>query len=293
MAQVRGGMEIVVQSFRRGIGKSVGTRTHTFGKNMQPFETVICASPKDFSKVRYVIQTIEKNVPTSGIRVITPSPLDMPDISSGVTIPVHIYADSDVIDFDRSLFSVRPNWVMQMFLKIFQNVTETDWFFVVDADLFFNKPVSPFDNGKPLFLLSLDQTKKNTEPYFRFSREMMGVDRVYHRTFVAETVLYHKQLVRKMISDAGLPSAMSFMKKSAEIIRKGCYPAESELYASYVWSRHPGVYGVKPLSVWHGGIYDRAYEEVEIIDRMAEASRHPWDVYTMHTWETKPWSSTE
>lgn len=250
-----------------------------------PVEVVMAVSWKDYSKVPYVLRSIERNIDVVGVRIITPQPDKLPSVGD-TRLPVSVYADDEIISFDRSRFLVRPHWVMQQFLKVFQDVTETDWFFAVDADVFFNRPVPLFEDGHPLFLLGLNQPTTATDPYIEFSSAMLGVGRVYGHTFVGETTLYSKTLVKQMLIDCGYGNVYDFLDRAADVIGPGCYPADAEMYGSFVWKNYPGIYRTKKINSYMGGMYDRCYTEKDILERMADVPPGT-DVYTMHTWEWK------
>lgn len=246
-----------------------------------PFETVIPVAEKDLSKIQYVVDRLVANIDTTGIRIITPRP-DRLDVRCS-SVPVSIHSDDDVIKFDRSRFSVRPNWVMQQFLKVFQDVTETDWFLVIDSDLFFNRRINLFDDGHPVFLLGLAQPEISTDPYFEFSNTMMGIGRVYHHTFLSECTFYNKRLVRQMLNDTGYKNPLEFIERAADVIELACFPADAEMYGSYVWKFHPGLYRTRHLVSWMGGLYNTSWTDEQIQQRLAGAGN--CDVLTMHSWE--------
>jgi hypothetical protein len=197
---------------------------------------------------------------------------------------VSIYNEHEVLDINpKALFRYRPNWIYQQFLKLFQDVTSTDWFLVIDADLLFNHNVSLFEDNKPVFLLGLDQC---IDQYFEFNQKMIGIGKTYSHSFLSECTLYDKMQIRNMLLDNGYKSSMDFIKKASEIIDDSCFPAESELYGSYIHATQPGLYVYKRLKAALGGKYgSKPWTDAEIVARINEIAPQEADIFTIHTWE--------
>lgn len=249
-----------------------------------PFETVIPCAPIDLNKLPYVVDALTRFTDTDGVHIITPDPFNVPPVRVARDVPVTIHADKDVLDFDRTRFKYRPNWIYQQFLKLFQNVTETDFFLVIDADLIFASRVPVFAKKRPLFLLGNDQLH---EPYFCFSQIMFGFGKTYYYSFLSECTLYNKHLVSDMLAYGGYLGKYEFLERAVETIDGGCYPAESELYGSFMHLAYPGLYAFHHLRTALGGKYgNKPYTEKEIEDRIREVnSLGGADILTIHSWE--------
>ncbi len=249
-----------------------------------PFETVIPCAPIDLNKLPYVVNALARCTDTCGVRIITPDPANIPLSALLGALPVTVYADEEVLDFDRTRFQYRPNWIFQQFLKLFQNVTSTEWYLVIDADLIFVRHLDFFDKVQPVMTLGNDQFH---EPYFCFNQRMFGFGKTYPYSFLSECTLYNKHIVSNMLEYGGYNDKQDFLEKSAKAIDGGCYPADSELYGSYVYMIDPGIYTFRRISSALGGKYgNRPYTEKEIEDRIAEVTRLGGaDVLTVHSWE--------
>lgn len=247
-----------------------------------PFETVIPCAPVDTNKLPYVIDALTSFTDTISVNVITPDPM-LVDTTRDYRVPVRVYADENVIKFDRSRFKYRPNWIFQQFIKLFQNVTLTDWYLVIDADLLFNRPIPFFHDDKPVFMLGLDQRH---DPYFEFNKRMLGIGKTYPYSFLSECTLYSKYIVADLLRFSGCSSVDEFLSKSADIIDGGTYPADSEFYGSYVVHAQPDVYLYQKLRAVLGGKYGgEAWTKEEIEQRMREIGPQEADIYTIHSWE--------
>lgn len=239
-----------------------------------PADLVIPAAPKDYNKVKFVIRQARKYIELDTIHVIAPTEFEV----EGATL----HLDADVLPYDREEMPFRPGWIFQQFVKVFQDVTPNNWYLVMDADIFANRKIPLWNkDGKPILNLGRDQFHG---PYFSFNEEMLGFGKVYDWSFLSECTLYSKELVREMLKHCGL-TLDQFWQKSVEIIGRGCRMADSELYGSYVYKMHQGVYEIRKLKVSLGGRYgSRAWKDSEIERELkkADANVH---LVSLHSWE--------
>ena len=246
-------------------------------------ELVIPCAPKDECKLAEAIASVDRNMTgINAAHVITPNGVN---VEPRYSFPVHIHHDRDVVDFDFTRFRYRPTWVYQQFLKLFQDVTASDWFLVMDADRFLNMPRALFEDDKPLlFLSSRDQLY---DFYFEYSRKMIGVGKVYPRSFLSECTLYSKALIQEMLDSAGL-TKQEWLEKSAEIIEATCCIGDAELYGSFVWSRYPDLYQPIILRDEIRGKYPEMHGEWSLTlikEYVAEMRlRADVDIFSAHSW---------
>lgn len=249
----------------------------------RPFETVIPCAPIDLNKLPFVVESVLTHTDTIGVHIITPDPAKVPSLGWTAT-HVFLHADQEVLNINpKALFKYRPNWVYQQFLKLFQDVTRTDWFLVIDADLLFNHYVPLFVNGRPQLLFGLNQ---DIGSYFAFNEKMIGIGKVHHHSFLSECTLYDKMQIRNMLQDNGYRSCMHFIEKAASIIDAECFPAESELYGSYICATQPDLYDFRYLKAALGGKYGgKPWTDDEIRARIREIAPQDADIFTIHSWE--------
>lgn len=247
----------------------------------QPTDLVIPAAPKDYNKLPFVIDAVRKYVEVETIHVIVPQPLALEWEREGVTI----HADAHVLPYNRFQLNYRPNWIFQQMLKVFQDVTENDWFLVMDADIFPNRKIPLWnDDGKPILYLGRDQF---CGPYFTFNEEMLGFGKVHDWSFLSEFTLYSKTLVREMLNHCGL-TLDQFWSKTVEITALGCRMADSELYGSWVFCERQNVYEIRKLEARLGGRYQSyIFSDDEIKAELKKVhSKYPnVDITSMHSWE--------
>ena len=153
------------------------------------YECVIFTCPKDFSKAKYTIQSLDNLFPQpTKIHIVAPH--------SGIRVYLRnvrrqltFHTDDQIVpSINRTLCQHRPNWVWQQFAKLFCGLSETPYYLVVDSDLYFNKRVEIFssENGKPNLLLGLDQLHW---PYFYTMKELWDLDREYPHSFINDFML--------------------------------------------------------------------------------------------------------
>ncbi len=246
-------------------------------------ELVIPCAPKDEIKLAAVLASVDANTTEiSAAHIITPNGVR---VDRRYSFPVYLHRDCDVVDFDPLRFKFRPTWIYQQFLKLFQNVTSTDWYLVMDADRFLNQPRPLFEDGQPMmFLSSRDQFY---DFYFAYSQQMIGVGKVYEHSFLSECTLYHKMLIKEMVDRSGL-NRWEFLARSADIISATCCIGDAELYGNFVWSRYPDLY--KPLILRDEirGKYPEEHGEwspQEIDLYVEEMRKHDdIDIFSAHSW---------
>ena len=165
-------------------------------------DAVIPVSRKDFIKLPFVIDALCRNQSIGTVYVISPEPIDGPasDILRG-RHGITALLDSDVLPFSKNIFRHRPGWVYQQFIKLLQNVTDTDWYLSVDADLFVLKPLPFFANGKANLFYARDW-QKIIAPYGRFTEGMLGIQ-WNEFSLMNDIALYNKDVVRSMTDYAG------------------------------------------------------------------------------------------
>jgi hypothetical protein len=244
----------------------------------QPIDLLIPAAPKDYHKLPFVMDLARQHLDVDEIHVVAPTELEL----DGAIV----HLDADVLPYDREQMRFRPDWIFQQFVKLFQDVTASDWYLVLDADIFVVKRLPLWNkDGKPVLYLGRDQ---NHPPYFTFNQKMLGFGKVYDWSFLSECTLYSKALVRDMLAHCGL-TRDEFWRKSAEIIGQGCCMADSELYGSYVKRCQPDVYEIRKLTAKLGGRYKSQpqWTDEEIRQEIAKVKRESpeVDIFSMHSWE--------
>ena len=245
-----------------------------------PVDLVLPAAVKDYSKLPRVIESVRRYTEVETIHIIAPEPEGIRNTWPKVVV----HADADVLPYDREELPFRPSWVFQQILKVFQDVTENDWFLVMDADIIINRPIPLWTvEGKPIFNLGRDQYNF---AYFVFNEKLLGFGKLYPWSFLSECVLYNKQLVREMLRYCGL-TLDDFWRKLVEIVSVSCHPADAELYGSYIVQEQPDVYEIRHLQTTLGGRYGKhtwSDREMESEIRNIQQRKPNAHLISIHTW---------
>lgn len=269
------------------------------------YEVVIPAAAKDYNKIPYLV---------SSIKYLNPQPEKINIIHSG-GIDVTTKLDFPAISYinQRLVFDVYPNaasgfnrppWIYQQFLKLFQDVTDTRMYLVMDSDLVLNKPLDLFNNaGDPYFFLGVDQ---NHAPYFEYSQDMFGFGRLYNHSFISEIMMFDKGIIDGLLStfyyhqikihgvsfnftsDEYYSKRNLLIKELYQLTADGAcddwIPADYEIYGNYVEQFDASLYEKKHIKTNLRGKYKEwTQEELEsYILEMKELNEH--DMFTAHTW---------
>ena len=243
--------------------------------SIQLVDMVIPAAPKDYSKLPYVIDAVRNYIGVRQIHIITP---DHPGFEWNHVTWHH---DEDVLPYDRTLIKHRPNWIYQMLLKMLQDVTQSDWFMVIDADIIINRHINLWTkDGIPILNLGRNQYCK---PYFEFNKQILGYGRVFDWSFLSECTLYNKFMVRKMIPDMDM-----FWDKLVHIINDKCHIGDAELYGSFIMHEYPGLYELQHLNaVYRGKHNEHVWTDREIRSALQSIRSFFPDAHliSLHSWE--------
>lgn len=245
------------------------------------FDILILAAEKDFNKLKFVYESINKKIPNyNEIHCISDIKISNKDKISGIKY----YTDDDVIDFDFSKFKgnvkIRKGWYAQQYIKLFQNVT-SDNYLVVDSDIYFNKKIN-IDVNNPTFFLGRDQ---NNRPYFEFMKRLLDLDRVYNHSFINEIMLFKKEYIQKMLDIMNV-DVNGFFELSVEIlndINKISGMSEYELYGNFVTKYFPSVYDYKRINTHLGGKHS-VWDDEEMSNYIKMFENSNYDIISMHSW---------
>jgi len=198
---------------------------------MKPFDIFLVAAPKDYGKLPYVIKSIKDHVHGyENMYLTTPKELPKEFYIPISNYPIHYRTDNVVLDFDPYNLDFRKNWVFQQLLKLFQNETKNEWYFVCDTDVVLLKDLPLWEGECPIWYYGLEQYN---EPYFRFSQKMFGYGRIASHTFIGDLFFFNKKLVSEMLNSGGYDKER-FLDKCALITDRYCHPSEAELYMNYL-----------------------------------------------------------
>lgn len=282
------------------------------------YEVVIPAAAKDYNKLPYLFESLHYLTPKpKKINVIYDNSSFKGVFPNGYSVYednvlIEFIREQDVLDFNPRAAKMfrRPQWIYQQFLKLFQNITTTDDYLILDSDLIINRPLDLLDeNGKPKFFLGNDQ---HHVPYFKYSQDMFGFGREYDYSFISEIMLFKKSMTHRLLgefymslrhsSDYGFEYDRKYMelffntegRKNAikELYNLTCIgatdnwiPADYEIYGNFIEKLYPDMYTkVKIKTLMKGRYINQPWQDEELEQYIEEMKGTDYDTFTAHTW---------
>lgn len=258
----------------------------------QPFDVFLPCAEKDFPKLPYIIDSVQRDVQGYD-NIVVCCPAEPPNLGA----KVELWLDKEVLDIDVNGWKFRPNWNYQQCLKLFQEVT-SDWYLTVDCDTIINRPLSFWEDRHPVWYYGWPQ---ENEPYFEFQRQMIGIGRVAGFSFISDMCLINRNIVCRMLQENGL-TIDKFIAKSQLITNPTCYMAEPELYGSYCYVKEPWLYRWKKLRQSQAiGLeqrpgQDNVWTDDGIRARIDSMRNQDVDTFSMHSWfieSEEQWSKSQ
>lgn len=201
------------------------------------YDIVIVAHEKDFNNIKFIVEHSEKNLEFDSIHLILSEREEYKDsnlLKKLTSKPVYIHKESDILKIDKTRIKHRPNWIYQMMLKFFQNVTDNDNYLIIEADCIILKKLDFFIEDKTVFYLCSNQ---NHSPYFKFNN-LLGFGREFNHSFISEFLMYNRQIIKDLLLRNDCLNANDFMEIIYNNVTEDCYPADYELYCNFVYKFH-------------------------------------------------------
>ena len=252
---------------------------------MKNYDIVIVSHEKDFNNIKFIVEYAHKNLRFDSIHLILSEREVYNDIDLLKTLtdkPIFKHNENDILKIDKSrIKNSRPNWIYQMLLKMFQNVTNNDNFLIIESDCIILKDINFFEDEKTIFYLTRDQ---NHTPYFNFSNKILGLGREYNHSFISEFMMYDKKIVNDLLDKCGCKTVYDFLELIYNNVDSECYPADYELYGNFCYKYYKDNFIIKNLSYNFFGRDNipHGYQDQEIINIIEQSSDK--DAVSFHTW---------
>lgn len=253
---------------------------------MGKYDIVIVAHEKDFKNLKFIVEYADKNLDFDEIHIIISERkeyLEYEILKQKTSKVVSIHNESDVLNIDKSKIKYRPNWIYQMLLKFFQNVTKNDKYLIIEADCIILNKINLIEEDKFVFYLCRNQ---NHEPYFNFSRKILGIGREYNHSFISEFMIYDKKIIKEMLIKSNCEDVNCFVGLIYDNVNSNCYPADYELYGNFCYKYFPEKIIMKHLDYFFVGRHEfdsPHWEDHEIIKLISNNKDKP--VISFHTWQ--------
>jgi len=245
------------------------------------FDVLITCGSKDFNKLPHCVESIKKNINGFNVIYVVSNVVYTEKAIPGVTYVL----DDAVMDFSFLKLTGnnthRKGWYKQQFIKLFQTFTNDDYL-VVDADVYFNKPISILENEKPTFLLGQNQFH---EPYFQLMKKVFGITKVFQHSFINEVMYFKREYVNELIKLSGMDKSVLYTK-IVETINEIDHPSgfsEFETYGNFIISYYPESYNVRCVKAI-GKAKKGVWTNVEIVENINKMTNGDFDLFSMHSW---------
>ena len=251
---------------------------------MKNYDIVIVSHEKDFNNIKFIVEYSQKNLKFDSIHLILSERKEFTDLELVKTLtdkPVFLHMESDVLKIDKTRINYRPNWIYQMMLKIFQNVTNNDDFLIIESDCLILKEINFFEDDKTCLYLCRDQ---HHEQYFNFNN-LLGFGREYNHSFISEFMMYNKQIVKDMLSKSNCNDVNDFLEIVYNNTNNNCYPADYELYGNFCFKYHRDKIDLKHLNYNFFGrdVGEKPFWEDDEITNLINTNLDK-EVISFHTW---------
>ena len=118
---------------------------------MKKYDIVIVSHEKDFNNIKFIVEYSQKNLNFDSIHLILSERKEFTDLELVKTLtdkPIFLHKETSVLQIDKTRINHRPNWIYQMMLKMFQNVTSNDDFLIIESDCLILKEINFFENDR-------------------------------------------------------------------------------------------------------------------------------------------------
>jgi hypothetical protein len=255
-------------------------------ENMEKYDIVIVAHEKDFNNLKFIVEYAEKNLEFDEIHIIVSERkeyLEYDILKEKTSRIVSVHKESDILKIDKSKIKYRPNWIYQMLLKFFQNVTKNDKYLIIEADCIILNKINFIDEDKFIFYLCRNE---NHGPYYNFSQKIFRIGREYDHSFISEFMIYDKKIIKEMLVKTNCEDVECFLKLVYDTVESNCFPSDYDLYGNFCYVYFPEKTIIRHLDYFFCGREETDYpfwSDHEIID-LIDKNRHK-PVISFHTWQ--------
>jgi len=249
---------------------------------MKNYDIVIVSHEKDFNNIKYIVENCEKNLTFDSIHLILSDRVHYNDMGLLETLtkkPVHLHLETNVLSVDKSRLRYRPNWVYQMLLKIFQNVTTNDNFLVIESDCIILKDLKFFNEDKTIFYLGIDN---NHQQYYNFNQRLLGIGREYNHSFISEFMMYDKKVIKELLSKTNCNTVEDFLELIYQYVDSESYPSDYDLYGNFYYTNYPNKFETKVLNFDMSGKSNSHWSDNEI--KQLIQNNQDKDSISFHCW---------
>ena len=246
-------------------------------------DVILPCAPKDYIKLPYALESVQKHIKELGnIHICTPNRIGV--VSNDSNVFYHL--DMEVLpNVKPELWKFRPNWIYQQMIKLFQNITDTEYYLTYDVDGILNRTLPMFNGEHPIWYKGWRQ---NEISYSMFNHYFLGLEKTKPHTFIGDLCFFNKIIIKDMLSRYNL-TPETFVQKSYDLVKYPCHIGEPELYGSYFSKYYPDLYEVRDIKQYH---YGKVQNDVMVVNwtkgeieaLVAQYKDQDYDIIQMHSW---------
>jgi hypothetical protein len=249
---------------------------------MGNYDIIIVSHEKDFNNIKYIVEYCDKNLEFDSIHLIVSdrTPYEEMELLKTLTKKlVHLHLETNVLKIDKTRIKHRPNWIYQMLLKIFQNVSENDDFLVIESDCVILNKLNFFNEDKTIFYLGRDHYH---QPYYNFNQKLLGIGREYNHSFISEFMMYNKKVVKEILNKTNCDTIQDFLELIYLYVDTDCYPSDYDLYGNFYYVNYPNKFETKFLNFNMSGKSNLYWSDNEINELLN--THKDKDAISFHCW---------
>jgi len=249
---------------------------------MKNYDIVIVAHEKDFNNIKFIIEYTSINLEFDSIHLILSNREEYKDAELVPTLtnkPIYFHLENDVLSIDKSRIRHRPNWIYQMLLKMFQNVTKNDNFLIIEADCIILNKLTFFNGDKTIFYLGRDYYH---EQYYNFNKRLLGIGREFNHSFISEFMMYDKKIIKDLLKKLKCNYIDDFLELVYLYVDDNSYPSDYDLYGNFYYSNYPNNFETKILNFNMFGRHSNYWSNEEIKELIR--TNEDKDAISFHCW---------
>ena len=244
------------------------------------YDFFIPVHEKDAHKLPFLLESIYNNFTFNKIVITSPSKVNGP-IDSRITY----VQDSDILgDLKKENFTFRPGWTYQQLLKLFQSITESEYYVAVDSDAYFLKSVEFFNEKKPIWYYGWPQ---NHIAYNLFLSKLFKIDKSLNHTGIGDLGTFNKGIMSSFLRYCNFNTVFEFYNFIHNKLHLLFHLSEFELYSNFVNTHYPDLYTFKQIKQHNTGRdlnTGQQWSKRDIEQTIQLAKKTDADILLMHTW---------
>jgi len=244
------------------------------------YDIFIPVALKDEYKLPHLIESIYEYQTFNKIYIVSPD-----KINSFKDSKINYFLDRDLLpNVKKENFSFRPGWMYQQMLKLFQNVTEKDYYLVLDSDAVLLKPLTIFNENHPIWYYGWRQ---NHLPYFLYLKKIFNISKSLNHTGIGDIGIFNKKIINSFLKYCNCKTPQEFISNIQSNMNLLFHFSEYETYSNFTKTYYPDLYqysNIKQFNTGRDSNIGQYWTDQEINSTIKEAKQTDANLLLMHTW---------